>query len=79
METFIKKRLFEAGFEGDEYYEIAQKYLPNGGCAGGMMNQWYFQIRFNELLTKDYEIEDIKEILEKKYEELEKLISTFSY
>ena len=39
----------------------------------------YFQIRFNELLTKDYGIEDIKEILEKKYEELEKLISTFSY
>ena len=47
--------------------------------AGGMMNQWYFQIRFNELLTKDYGIEDMKEILEKKYEELEKLISTFSY
>ena len=27
------KKVTYPGLEGDEYYEIAQKYLPNGGCG----------------------------------------------
>ena len=29
------KKVTYPGLEGDDYYEIAQKYLPNGGCGVG--------------------------------------------